>query len=651
MEINNNNYLNCYNKSNYNNYFREAINSNYTTKETNKKIYEGIIDIFNKKFDVLKEEGALPIRGKDDYYYQLSTVEEELNSLEENNNTDKFSKIDLGKCENLLREKNNINKNVSLIIFKYEKISNISAERNLQFEIYESLNKKRLNLSVCNNVTIDVYVPVTLSENFLTIYNQMKNLGYDLFDINSEFYQDICIPFKTPKGTDIILSDRIDYYYNNEEIRCQPNCRFSEYSFEKQNLKCECDIENNEINFENNNFNPKNIYKSFYDVLKYSNYKVLKCYKLAFSFNIFKNNMGNIISIVFIIFFLILLFIYFIEGITTLKNDISKNISHDIKFKNDKTIKKARKIVKNNIIIKKFNNKKENFEKNNLKKSKVKINNFPPKRKRSNKHKISNSELLNINRFNCKNLIRTNIIQKEFKPLFSNMSNKIIESFELNNLDYNIALNMDKRNCIEIYWSFLKREHLIIFTFFVCNDHNIIYVKYSRFIFVICTDMALNVFFFADETMHKMFVDYGKYNFIQQIPQILYSSIASQILEIFLCFLSLTDKHYYQIKNLDDKSRYMILRKIKFIKIKLCFFFIFTGLILLFDWYTITCFCAVYENTQKAFLKDSFLSFSIGLLYPFIIYTFPTLLRILSLRCNKGNLSFIYKLSDMIPCF
>ena len=110
-----------------------------------------------------------------------------------------------------------------------------------------------------------------------------------------------------------------------------------------------------------------------------------------------------------------------------------------------------------------------------------------------------------------------------------------------------MAIILDKRNLFEIYWSFLRREHLIIFTFFIRDDHNITYVKYSRFIFIICTDMVLNVFFFSDETMHKMYLDYGKYNFIQQIPQIIYSSIVSQLIELFLCFLSLTDKYYYQI--------------------------------------------------------------------------------------------------------
>ena len=163
--------------------------------------------------------------------------------------------------------------------------------------------------------------------------------------------------------------------------------------------------------------------------------------------------------------------------------------------------------------------------------------------------------------------------------------------------------------------------------------------------------MALNVFFFSDETMHKMFLDYGKYNFVQQIPQIIYSTIVSQLIQIFVCFLSLTDKHFYQIKNLKIKTRIQILRIERCIQMKIYFFFMFTGFMFFFYWYIITCFCAVYENTQIAFIKDSLLSFALGLLYPFVLYFIPSALRIISLKYCKGKLSFIYKLSDIIPIF
>ena len=677
VKINNNDYLNCYKNGSNDEIFNVSSNLNYTKNEINQKLYEIIVDFFSENLVDLDGEETI-IEAQDNFFYQLTTTDNEASNLEGNNNkTNKFSKIDLGQCEDILREKYNIDKNLSLLILKYEKISNISSERNLQFEIYEPINKTRLNLSFCNNVSIDVYVPVKLSEQFLEIYNELKNSGYDMFDINSDFYQDICTPFKSPNGADILLSDRVNYYFNNEETQCQPNCQFSEYSFEKQNLKCECDVENSEINFDNNyNINnqisSKVLYSSFYDVLKYSNYKVLKCYKLAFSLKIFKNNFGNIIVLGYFAIFFILIIIYCIKGIKELKNDISKNIlinddeSNKVeKIKNKdadikkvikvKPIKNKAKIVSRKLINKKINDKTSNFEKSRKKhsnKDKI-IYNFPPKKELKKRLDFSNeNKSLNNNKSNSKNIIlELNKKQKKFKYIEPTITKEKLDHYELNELEYNKAIYLDKRNLFEIYWSFLRREHLIIFTFFIRDDHNITYVKLSRFIFIACTDMALNVFFFSDETMHKMFLDYGKYNFVQQIPQILYSSIVSQLIEIILCYLSLTDKHYYKIKNLKIKNRITTLQIIKCIQLKIFFFYIFTGILFLFYWYLITCFCAVYENTQTAFIKDSFISFALGLLYPFIIYIIPALLRTISIYCCKGKLCFVYKLSDIIPFF
>ena len=99
-------------------------------------------------------------------------------------------------------------------------------------------------------------------------------------------------------------------------------------------------------------------------------------------------------------------------------------------------------------------------------------------------------------------------------------------------------------------------KHIILFTFFVRNDYNIIYIKFERFIFSIATYMALNVFFFADETMHKIHLDYWKYNFLQQIPQLIFSTIASQLIDILARYFGLTEKHYYEIKKLKENIEY-----------------------------------------------------------------------------------------------
>ena len=82
--------------------------------------------------------------------------------------------------------------------------------------------------------------------------------------------------------------------------------------------------------------------------------------------------------------------------------------------------------------------------------------------------------------------------------------------------------------------------------------------------------------------------------------------------------------------------------------IKIIFFFLFTLILFGFYWYLVSAFCAVYQNTQIIFIKDSLFSFLLGLLYPFVLYLFPAALRILSF---KTELKCLYKLSDIIPFF
>ena len=89
----------------------------------------------------------------------------------------------------------------------------------------------------------------------------------------------------------------------------------------------------------------------------------------------------------------------------------------------------------------------------------------------------------------------------------------------------------------------------------------------------------------------------------------------------------------------------------KCIQIKIGFFFGFTSLMFIFYWYFITCFCAVYQNSQTAFIKDSLLSFLLGNLIPFGIYLVPSFFRIIALKTNNYRLEWLFKFSNIIPCF
>ena len=160
----------------------------------------------------------------------------------------------------------------------------------------------------------------------------------------------------------------------------------------------------------------------------------------------------------------------------------------------------------------------------------------------------------------------------------------------------------------------------------------------------------MNTFFFTDETMHKIFLSYGKYDFIQQIPQIVYSTILSQILEVFLCYLSMTDKYMYQIKN-SEMNKKQIMNIYRCINFKLINFFVFTFILFLGYFYIVTAFCGVYQNTQVIFIKDSLSSFLLGIIYPLFIYLIPSGFRLCSIKSKKMKYKCLYKLSDIIPFF
>ena len=230
-----------------------------------------------------------------------------------------------------------------------------------------------------------------------------------------------------------------------------------------------------------------------------------------------------------------------------------------------------------------------------------------------------------------------------------------LSNYELNALSYNEALMLDNRKFLDMYWYLLRREHIIIFTFVSWNDYNLFSVKLSKLFLTICSDMAFNVFFFSDESMHKLYTSGGENDFVGQIAQMVYSTIISQLLQIYVEYLIMTDSQYYYLKKLKKNSKLnkkLSLSIIKCIKNKLITFYISTTIFFLFFWYTASAFCAVYANTQRIFVTDSYMSSLMGLTYPFALYFISSGLRFLSLKLKgKKKLKILYSLSGKIPLF
>ena len=228
--------------------------------------------------------------------------------------------------------------------------------------------------------------------------------------------------------------------------------------------------------------------------------------------------------------------------------------------------------------------------------------------------------------------------------------NKNIEitDLELNELSYEEALKMDNRTYAQYYLSLLRTNHLVIFCFFPQNDYNSQIIKIFLFFFFFSVHFTVNALFFNDDTMNKIYKDEGKFNFIYQIPQIIYSALISGVINTIIKRLSLSSSDIIELKKekniekIKDKEK-EVLNKLR---IKFILFFILAFILLLAFWYYITCFCGVYINTKLHLIKDSIISFVMPLLYPFGIYLIPGLFRIPALKAK--NKACIYKLSKIL---
>ena len=167
----------------------------------------------------------------------------------------------------------------------------------------------------------------------------------------------------------------------------------------------------------------------------------------------------------------------------------------------------------------------------------------------------------------------------------------------MNNLDYINAIKFDKRTFINYYVSLLKRRHLILFSFFPINDYNLSSIKISFFWLSFSTYFTINGFFFDDSTMHQIYKDENKYNFISQISIILYSSLISSTISILFKLLALTEDNLFSIKVEKQKNVLKKSKKVrKFLNIKLIIYFILGHIFLFFYWFFISCFCVIYIN-------------------------------------------------------
>ena len=135
------------------------------------------------------------------------------------NNT---SIINLGKCEEELKNYYNISNTSILYILMIDfNLKGINYPI-IEYEVFysnENDTMEKLNLSICENIKIELFIPVNITEDI------------DIHNPNSSYYNDICTKATSESGTDIIIEDRRNEFIDKNMSLCEENCTFTEYDY------------------------------------------------------------------------------------------------------------------------------------------------------------------------------------------------------------------------------------------------------------------------------------------------------------------------------------------------------------------------------------------------------------------------------------
>jgi len=191
----------------------------------------------------------------------------------------------------------------------------------IEYEVYTKYNRsnlKKLNLSYCDDVKIDISIPHILTENI------------DKLNSSSKYYNDICYTTTSDSGTDITLKDRKEEFLDNNMTVCQEKCIFAEYNYTTQKVKCLCDVAEFSSKFNKMKINRAELFINSIDIKNIANINILVCYKKLFCKKGILYNYGSFSLDVIILFHLLFIIIFYSKNLYRKIEDIINEITFGI---------------------------------------------------------------------------------------------------------------------------------------------------------------------------------------------------------------------------------------------------------------------------------------------------------------------------------
>lgn len=213
--------------------------------------------------------------------YKLFDSEVENNDIFKN-----ISSIDMEKCKETIFQRYGL---IVLIVFKIDIFFPDQIASQVEYEFF-TIDGLQINKDFCKETNITIFNPIfpgSYNEINLELSKDLSEEGYDIYNPNDSFYNDVCSTYSTKNKTNVLLEDRKKFIFKNISF-CEAGCQYKGFNFSANSVICECGVKM-DITAEERSFHGIEGNWDFFKVSKQDNIKAFKCYKVLFSEKLVKN--------------------------------------------------------------------------------------------------------------------------------------------------------------------------------------------------------------------------------------------------------------------------------------------------------------------------------------------------------------------------
>ena len=582
--------------------------------------------------------------------------------------------INFTSCYKKVQKYYNITEDLIITIIDNKDVQD--DEQNPTYIFSDPFTGEVLNSSVCKRDKIEVKKSLqNIMNNTHIDEKKIKDIefctkqGINVFDLNDDFYYDLCFHFESPNGRDIPLQDRIAFFYPNITL-CDKTCQNKGVDLENLKAICICTFND----FMSHNIFTKNIYgksfEEFVSLVASLNIEVVKCIKDIFNKKYFLKCDGAFIFIILMICKIVCLVLYLNNGLYDIRKFFFSLISFyqkthkmdplKIGFPPRKKTKLPKSRMDNQNIDHESSGSINVMNQTGLKSDLRKTIDISGKKKSFKFISYSIKKLTGVRRGRKSYSSKTKQLHSTHKFSFNEkiMPNEDKEmgteadgireylSMSFNENDFDDVIDKEKRTFFMFFCEKFQESQIIIYTFLIKQPLRPRPLKIMLFFLMIEIYFVVNALFYTEEYLSEIFRINSKDGFFDFVPrrfnQFVYIYVVIGFISYIFGYFFIEDKKVKKIfvknKEGEMKIKYDISVITTDINKRFKALIIISFIVNIIGFVYISCFNIVYPNSKFEWFKSTIFIFIIIQLIKYGIILIECCIRYTAIKCNSNKL-------------